>query len=210
MIKGIIRKGAGIVAGIGLTLSIHAQTTQTTEPPQTTETPPTYNAPEEAQTSPPPNENDHWGHHEELYHANEFSVDLFGVATLNESQRIHGVITKNRNASWGGGAGVNYFLTKNLGIGGDFYSITFKRSFVDTTTGNLIFRFPLGDCGLAPYIFAGAGYQLQGIDQIVGGGGGGLEYRPCPHLGLFADFRWLAAVKTRGYGLARAGIRLSF
>ena len=214
MIKGINTKWAGIAAGIaGLTLSIQAQTTQTTEPPQTTETPPTYNAPEQAQTTPP---SDNQMNHDDkdLYHANEFSVDLFAVGSLHETERIHGVnVTGRPNVKWGGGVGVNYFFTKYLGVGGDFYSITFKRSFVDTTFGDAILRFPLGICksvGIAPYLFGGAGYQFQGVDQIVGGGGGGVELRLMPHFSIFGDVRYLIAVKTRNFGVGRAGIRLSF
>jgi hypothetical protein len=201
----ITRKWAGIVAGIaGLTLSIQAQTeTQTQTQTQT----PTYNTPEQAQTSPPPN--DHWEHYGHLYHGDEFSVDLFGVGTLHSSYFENGAEARH-NLQFGGGAGANYFLTRHLGIGGDFFSLSFHRSFVDTTTGNLIFRLPIADTGLAPYIFAGAGYQFQGIDQIVGGGGVGIEFRPCPHFGIFVDARYLAAVKTRDYGVGRAGIRLSF
>ncbi|HTV41897.1 MAG TPA: hypothetical protein VMF08_15045 [Candidatus Sulfotelmatobacter sp.] len=189
-----IGKWAGIMAGVvGLTISIHAQTQ-------------TYNAPEQAQTAPPPG--NHWEQYGHLYHADELSVDLFGVSTLHSTYFNNGAAAR-RNLQFGGGAGVNYFLTRHLGIGGDFFAVNWHRSFVDTTTGNLIFRFPLG-CGLAPYIFGGAGYQFEGVDQIVGGGGAGLELRLMPHFSIFVDARYLAAVKTRDYGVGRAGVRLSF
>ena len=220
------KKWAGIGAGIaGLTLSIHAQTYNAPEESQTappanvqtapdTQPPPgtTYNASEQAQTTPP--SDNQMKHDEDLYHANEFSVDLFAVGSLHESERIHGaIVTGKPNVKWGGGVGVNYFLTKYLGVGGDFYSITFKRSFVDTTFGDAIFRFPLGICksfGIAPYLFGGAGYQFQGVDQIVGGGGGGVEFRLMPHFSIFGDVRYLIAVKTRNFGVGRAGVRFSF
>jgi hypothetical protein len=196
---------AGIVAGIaGMALSVQAQTYNTQNN--------TYNAPEQAQTAPP--EQDHWHYwhdldREHLYHDCELSIDLFGVGYLHSHDFNNGALARH-NLKFGGGAGVNFFLTKCLGIGGDFGSTTFKHSFVNTTTGNLIFRFPIGDTGLAPYIFGGAGYQFQGIDQIIGGGGLGLEFRLAPHFGIFVDGRYLAAVKTEDFGEGRAGVRLSF
>jgi hypothetical protein len=115
-----------------------------------------------------------------------------------------------KDVRWGGGAGVNYFFTKDLGIGGDF-DVTSKASpIVDTTTGNLIFRIPLEKLHLAPYIFGGAGYQFQRIDQFVGGGGVGVEFRLCDHIGVFCDGRYLAAKKSQGYGMGRLGLRVSF
>ncbi len=193
---------AGIIAGIaGLALSVHAQTYNTT-------TQNNYNAPEQAQTAPP---NQHWydQDREHMFHAGEFSVDLFGVGYLHASDFNNGARARH-NLKFGGGAGVNFFLTKYLGVGGDFGSVTFRNSFVDTVTGSLIFRFPIGDTGLAPYLFAGAGYQFQGIDQIIGGGGAGVEFRLCPHFGIFVDGRYFAAVRTEDFGEGRAGVRLSF
>jgi hypothetical protein len=184
----------GLVAAIaGMVFSIQAQTDYTT--------------PERAQTSPPPDnveDND-------LYHGCEFSVDAFGVAALRESDFNNGNLAK-KDLRWGGGLGINFFLTKYIGVGGDAYAIANHNgnSFVDTTTGNLIIRVPIADTGLAPYIFGGAGYQFEGIDQIVGGPGVGLEFRPVQHFSIFVDARFLFAAKTDNYGLARAGIRLSF
>lgn len=164
-----------------------------------------YTNTEQEESAPPSNEEKH------LYHGNELSLDLFGVGTLHEPYiNSMGDRARHNTGNWGGGVGVNYFLGQHLGVGGDFYALSFKRSFVDVTTGNLIFRFPIGDTGLAPYVFGGAGYQFNGIDQIVAGGGGGIEYRCCEHIGVFVDVRWLAGVKTQSFGVGRAGIRLSF
>lgn len=183
---------AGIAAGIaGMALAVSAQN---------------YNAPEQAQPAPSEGDWDHYGH---LYHAQEASVDLYGVGLLHSSDFNNGYRARH-DLKFGGGAGLNLFFTRFLGIGGDFDSITFKHSFVDTTTGNLIFRIPIGNTGLAPYIFAGAGYQFQGIDQIVGGGGVGIEFRFVQHFSIFVDARYLAAVKTEDFGMGRAGVRLSF
>ncbi|HEY1790282.1 MAG TPA: hypothetical protein VGJ73_19205 [Verrucomicrobiae bacterium] len=182
----------GIAAGIaGMAFSIHAQN---------------YNAPEQAQPAP---SEDHWDHYGHLYHAQEVSVDMYGVGLLHSSDFNNGVRARH-DLKFGGGAGLNLFFTRFLGIGGDFTAISFHHSFVDTTTGNLIFRIPIANTGIAPYIFGGAGYQFQGIDQVIGGGGVGIEFRLVPHFSFFVDARYLAAQKTEDFGMGRAGVRLSF
>jgi hypothetical protein len=158
--------------------------------------------PESAQNTPPASD-------DRLYHACEFSVDAFGVGILDEYNLTHGELAE-KNFRWGGGAGANFFLTRYIGIGGDFYSRSWKGSFVDTTTGNLIVRIPIELIGIAPYVFGGAGYQFQGVDQIVADGGAGIEFRPVRHFGIFVDARYVAAAKTANFGFGRAGIRLSF
>lgn len=196
---------AGLAAGmVGFAISVQAQTYNTTQN--------TYNAPEQTQTAPP--DQDHWHHwydedREHMYHACELSVDVFGVGYLHSHDFNNGVNARH-DLKFGGGAGVNFFFTKCIGIGGDFGATTFKHNFVNTVNGSLIIRFPIGDTGIAPYVFGGAGYQFQGIDQIIGGGGAGVEFRLCPHFGVFVDARYFAAVKTEGFGEGRAGIRLSF
>lgn len=191
MIK--MKQLAGIAAGIaGLVLSVHAQN---------------YNAPEDEQAGPP--DDDHWHHWDHLYHAQEMSVDLYGVGLLHESDFDNGVRARH-DLRYGGGAGLNFFFTRFIGVGADADAITFHHSFVDTTTGNLIFRMPIPHTGLAPYLFGGAGYQFQGIDQVVGGGGIGLEIRVVQHFSFFVDARYMAAQKTDDFGIGRAGVRLRF
>jgi hypothetical protein len=161
-----------------------------------------YTAPEQAQTTQP----DDYGNG--LYHPCEFSIDGSVVGILHEYD-FNGNGLHRKNYRFGGDAGANFFFTQYIGVGADAYALSQRSpSFVDTATGNLIVRFPIGI--FAPYIFGGAGYQFERIDQIVGGGGVGLEIRLVPHFGIFADARYLAAVKTADFGLARAGVRLSF
>lgn len=177
------------VAVVGIVYSTHAQD---------------YTASEQAQLTPRNDDSEF----NDLYHPYEFSVDGSFVGILHEydfnSNGLH-----RKNYRFGGDAGANFFFTRYIGIGADAYALDQNSpSFVDTATGNLIVRFPVGP--FAPYIFGGAGYQFERIDQIVGGGGVGLEIRLVPHFGIFADARYLAAVKTADYGLARAGVRISF
>jgi hypothetical protein len=156
-----------------------------------------------AQPAPPDDEGD-------LYHPCEFSIDGSVIGVLH-SYDFNGNGLHRKNYRFGGDAGANLFFTKYIGVGGDAFAVTgHNPSFVDTATGNLIFRVPIGNTGIAPYVFGGAGYQFERIDQIVGGGGVGLELRLVPHFSIFADARYLAAVKTSDFGFARAGVRLSF
>jgi hypothetical protein len=189
-----ISKMLALAAGIaGVAFSVHAQNTQNN-----------YNTTEQAQTAPPSD------YDSDLYHPCELSIDGSFVGVLHSddfnSNGLH-----RKNYRFGGDAGANFFFTKYIGVGGDALAVTgHNPSFVNTAMGDLIFRVPIGDTGIAPYVFGGAGYQFEKVDQLVGGGGVGLEIRLVQHFSIFADARYLAAVKTPDYGYARAGVRLSF
>jgi hypothetical protein len=183
----IIRKLAVVIGIAGVVFSIQAQDTTVSEQTDTSTT------------------NDY-----HLYHACEFSLDAFGVAALDE-QYFNGNSLTKRDFRYGGGAGANFFFTKYIGIGADAYALSVNSpTFVDTAFGNLIFRVPICNTGIAPYIFGGAGYQFEKINQVVGQGGAGIEFRLVPHFSIFVDARFVAAAKTSNYGLGRAGVRISF
>lgn len=162
------------------------------------------------QSEQPSSSSDEDNSRTDIYHAGEISVDASAVGVLH-SYDFNSAGLDRQNYRFGGDVGGSLFATKCLGISGDAFALSgSSRTFVDTVTGNLVFRIPIGDTGLAPYVFGGAGYQFQHIDQIVGGGGVGLEFRIVRHFSIFADARYLAAVKQSDYGYARAGIRISF
>lgn len=168
-----------------------------------------YTAPETAQTAPPPPSSEpYW--RGDLYHPCELSLDGSFVGALHEYDFNNGGLHR-KNYRFGGDVGANFFFTRYIGVGGDAMALAgYHPSFVDTVMGDLILRMPIGNTGLAPYIFGGAGYEFERVDQLVGGGGVGLEFRPVPHFGFFVDARYLAAVKTADYGIGRAGVRISF
>src|SRR4051812_48231538 len=92
------------------------------------------------------NQNDSGAHYDksDLYRANEGSLDLFGTAGLGKYTIDHASGSRVRhNVRFGAGAGLNYFFTRNLGIGGDVYSGDTKGAFIDSASANLIFRLPL-------------------------------------------------------------------
>lgn len=151
----------------------------------------------------------------EYYRANELSLDAFGTASENEYTLEHlgGMSPQSirKNTQWGAGAGVNYFATRYLGIGGEGdWQNDHDQPFVHSASGNLLLRLPLGDSGFAPYALGGGGHQFDGGRYWFGQAGGGLEYRFCRHMGLFVDAQAVWPNETKTFGVARAGVRLSF
>lgn len=140
----------------------------------------------------------------EYFRANEVSVDLFGFYAVKQSQGLY-------NDDFGGGLGFNYFFSKYVGIGVDAYAWDgSKDDTVIAASGNLILRYPIESCHLAPYIFAGPGGHFGPTTQVSGQGGAGLEYRFTEHVGVFADARYVFTDKTNDYILPRLGLRLAF
>jgi hypothetical protein len=146
-----------------------------------------------------------------FYRTQELSIDLFGSGTLNEQTIDHiSGDSVQHNGRLGLGAGANYFFTRYIGVGGDFYTENTEHIFVDSASGNLIGRLPIGDTGIAPYIFGGAGHEFYQVEQTFGQAGAGVEFRFAQHIGFFIDARYVFADRTDDYGVGRAGLRLSF
>ena len=150
-------------------------------------------------------------HHESLYQCHELSVDAFGTASLGQHTIEHLSGSRIRhNTELGAGVGLNYFFCRQLGIAADAYSENTSGPFIDSASINLIFRLPLGNSGFAPYLFGGGGYQFDLDHASFGQAGAGMEYRFNRQMGMFIDARGVLPEKTRGYGLARLGVRFIF
>jgi hypothetical protein len=150
-----------------------------------------------------------------LYSANEFSMDLFATYAHSEGE-FNDLLTTDitHGEAWGAGAGLTYFFTREIGVGGDFSIADFPGTDweVNFFTGNVFFRLPLGNSGLAPYIFGGGGRGVYPVWQWLYGGGVGLEFRMNPHVGIFTDGRFLWSEKSTSLNelVLRAGLRLVF
>ncbi len=147
----------------------------------------------------------------DLYQAYELSVDGFGTASVGAYTLDH--LSNNRirqNTEFGAGAGVNYFITQNIGLGAEAYSENTSGVFIDNASGSLILRLPLGQSGIAPYVFGGGGHQFDAAKLWFGQAGAGLEYRFTQHVGIFLDARAVWPNETKYYGVARAGLRFAF
>ncbi|HXT11982.1 MAG TPA: hypothetical protein VN873_10510 [Candidatus Angelobacter sp.] len=154
----------------------------------------------------------HWSNNgAQLYTANEASLDLFG-SYLSGEHKIENVFHNSiRHGFWGGGVGINYFFTRELGIGGDInIPDDHFGHFVNNIDGSLIARMPIGNCGLAPYIFGGGGRQTDPVWQWTGHAGVGVEYRFNPGTAFFTDARYVWVDKTPDEILFRAGLKLVF
>jgi hypothetical protein len=147
----------------------------------------------------------------DLYRGNELSVDAFGTASLGQYNIEHPSNQRVRqDTKFGAGAGLNYFITRYIGIGAEAYSQNTTGTFIDSASANLMLRLPLGQSGFAPYIFGGGGHQFDQTDFWFGQAGGGMEYRFCPNVGVFLDARAVWPNETKNYGVARLGLRFAF
>ena len=145
------------------------------------------------------------------YRQCEFSLQGFGTASLGESTLDHlSGANVRHNARLGAGVGINYFITRFVGIGAEAYSENTDGVFVDSASANLTLRLPIGDSGLAPYIFGGGGHQFGMTKQWFGQAGAGVEYRFTPHIGVFVDARGVAPAETKFYGVGRFGMTYAF
>jgi opacity protein-like surface antigen len=138
--------------------------------------------------------------------ANEFQVDMFGTYASRDRFGLE----RDR---WGGGLGLNYFPSKYLGVGADSYLEEWKWPY--RLNGSLIFRLPVEELGMAPYVFGGAGREWKYQTTWTAHAGVGLEFRFNRNFGIFADGRRVFDIEDRhgddlDYWLARAGIRFSF
>lgn len=133
----------------------------------------------------------------------ELQLDLFGS----------GAFYKQGNPAWGGGAGLNYFFLKYIGLGVE-QTLVGKESGTEWGTfGNLFLRYPICSWNLAPYAVAGLGAVYgQNNSVLAGTVGGGIEYRFTKNIGIFVDARWLynPSVSDSGAVVARTGLKFAF
>ena len=169
------------------------------------------------------------------FHEHEWQFDVFGQYSVGEGPHQAGTF---RDHGWGGGVGVNYFFTRNLGLGIDAAWLYAKESDIslsprellrerirnrlddsndnDHTTihnfsGSLIWRFPIDEHCLAPYIYVGGGCHVDGEQWASAHGGVGVEYRLQEKYGVFLDGRWTYFGDRFGHGdLNQFGSRLGF
>jgi hypothetical protein len=147
----------------------------------------------------------------DYYRSCELSVDGFGTASLGAYTIEHPSNNRIRqNTEFGAGAGVNFFITRNIGVGAEAYSENTTGTFIDNASASLILRLPLGQSGFAPYAFGGGGHQFDAAKLWFGQAGAGLEYRFSPHVGVFLDARGVLPNETKYYGVARLGLRFAF
>jgi hypothetical protein len=154
----------------------------------------------------------------------ELQIDTFGAYADGNAPNHAGPI---RDHGWGGGVGVNYFFARYFGLGVDGIWLSAKENLAadidnddsktfHSATGSVIFRYPIDSLCLAPYVFAGGGFTVDGDQWASGHAGVGVEYRVVPHkVGIFADARWNYYGTRYGHDdqnnfLAKVGFRVIF
>ena len=144
------------------------------------------------------------------YTAAELSLDAFGSYVAPERHFSKLFETNIRHGDWGGGVGLNYFFTREIGISGDMNIGDNGGNFIDQAEGSLVVRWPFEPSGWAPYIFGGGGRGFDPEWEWLGHAGVGVEYRFNPVTGIFLDSRYIWAEKSFDRLLFRAGFRIVF
>ncbi|HEY3855720.1 MAG TPA: hypothetical protein VGO67_15135 [Verrucomicrobiae bacterium] len=168
-------------------------------------------------TSPPSNYygRDSWlnSSSDQLFRANEFSVDIFGAGAGNTEHHDHDFDFNNnrhRDTRGGGGGGMEYFFLRYVGVEAETMALANGHQTESLLGGNLMLRLPIADTGFSPYIFGGGGNEFTYRTEAYEDGGAGLEYRFTHHIGIFGDGRFVTPEHTRDFGLGRFGVRFTF
>ena len=143
-----------------------------------------------------------------------FAVGAFADAFLPNHGSQH----------WAGGGVVGeYFFNDYVGIQGS-YGVDAFHSEHHQFDGDLIIRYPIRSCNIAPYLIAGGGFSTGGQSQDgfetgsqrlgVFETGLGLEMRfaNCNHIGIFTDgtYHWDTGNRGRDFTLVRLGVKYTF
>jgi len=144
---------------------------------------------------------------ESIFRDQEIQFDLFFVNTFRKPN--HDADTYRIHTGAGGGFGVNFIFARYFGIGAENYLVANNKDAPYHLGGYGILRLPIDAINLAPYALFGGGGGLGKRAYGYGSMGGGLEYRFTPHIGTFADARWMCGTRAKGSNV-RAGLRLSF
>jgi hypothetical protein len=116
----------------------------------------------------------------------EFQVSVAGGVTVPNLKSLDAFDDHKAGAS----LGVNYFLTRNLGLGIEARHVVSRHeNFFNQMALNGIFRLPFDT--IAPYAIVGVGYRYQDHDiDFRASYGAGIEWRPLsPQWGIFTDWR---------------------
>lgn len=116
-----------------------------------------------------------------------------------------------RGGRWGVAVGATYWLHEYVGVGADAVLPDWNnvdRHWVGNANVSGYLRYPFGK--IAPYALGGVGRNFTAGDYTIHAGAG-VEYRIQPHVGLFAEARYIwGFYRSPEYAQARVGIRFAF
>ena len=132
----------------------------------------------------------------------ELQLDVYGAYASSDGS--HG-------SGFGGGLGVNYYFTRNFGVGLDATLVEGNTGEVFAGTVSFLARYPfeIGHICLAPYAKVGGGVEVDGSPEGMISVGGGLEWRINSRMGFFGEGTYNFARENEYIGV-RAGLRFIF
>ncbi len=110
---------------------------------------------------------------------------------------------------FGGGIGLSHYYTENFGVQTRAYWWD-GDSAIHSITASLVYRCPIQDLCLAPFIYGGGGGHFDSTNQGSGHLGTGIEYRVKPGFGIVADYRYTWTSETEDWHLFTLGARFVF
>ena len=132
-----------------------------------------------------------------------FEFGIFGAGFFPGSDSDH-------ESATGGGISLGYFFDENFGI--DFNAAVYSTdSEVQNYTLDAVYRFPIQDFCIAPYVFGGAGFHTNGANSALFRVGAGLDVRMTESMSLFTDAAYnVVSDEIGNYTTIRAGVRFNF
>lgn len=136
--------------------------------------------------------------------------DCFGTG-FEFSGFAAGAIPDNGDGELGGGAAIGYFFTENVGVEIS-YTVAAFESEEHVITGNLIYRMPIEDLCIAPYVLVGGGVLTNSATDGLFDVGAGLDIRldSMGCVGIFVDATYNWVEDDRNFTLVRAGVKIPF
>jgi hypothetical protein len=131
-----------------------------------------------------------------------FNLGIYGAGIIFDGD-------DNPPNSLGGGASIDYFFTRNIGLEGS-YTILATPAEHHEFDGALVVRFPIDSLCLAPYVMGGGGYTVNSDNSWNWFAGAGFDWR-LPNvncMGIFADgaYHW-AEDSDDNFVLIRVGLK---
>jgi hypothetical protein len=123
-----------------------------------------------------------------------------------------GFFPDSGDAAYGGGIGLNYFMTPAFGVDLNYglYSTDSAHHQID---GNLVLRAPITSLCVAPYLLAGGGFATNSSNRGTYQAGAGLDIRfqSSGCMGLFLEGLYhFNAGESADFTTARVGVRIPF
>ena len=116
----------------------------------------------------------------------------------------------------GGGIGLGFFFSENLGVNFSYHAFDTEPSVHHVGTADLVLRFPIHDLCIAPYVFGGGGVITNGETDGLFRAGGGIDIRldQVSCVGFFIDgaYNWIEDSDSSHEDdvIVRAGFKIPF